>query len=65
VAEPLLQVTELRMHFPVRGGTVRAVDGVSLSLSAGETLGLGVCRSWAPEPGAERGEGERLHGSRD
>jgi oligopeptide/dipeptide ABC transporter ATP-binding protein len=38
--EPLLEVADLCMHFPVRGGTVRAVDGVSLSLRAGETLGL-------------------------
>ena len=38
--ESLLQVTDLRMHFPVRGGTVRAVDGVSLEMRAGETLGL-------------------------
>jgi oligopeptide/dipeptide ABC transporter ATP-binding protein len=38
--EPLLRVSDLRMHFPARGGTVRAVDGVSLALRAGETLGL-------------------------
>jgi len=38
--EPLLDVADLRMHFPVRGGAVRAVDGVSLALHAGETLGL-------------------------
>jgi oligopeptide/dipeptide ABC transporter ATP-binding protein len=44
---PLLDVRDLRMHFPVRGGVLRrakawcrAVDGVSLSLRAGETLGL-------------------------
>jgi oligopeptide/dipeptide ABC transporter ATP-binding protein len=44
---PLLDVRDLRMHFPVRGGVwlkarawCRAVDGVSLSLHAGETLGL-------------------------
>ena len=44
---PLLTVTDLRVHFPVRGGillrqtgAVRAVDGVSLAIGAGETLGL-------------------------
>jgi oligopeptide/dipeptide ABC transporter ATP-binding protein len=37
----LLQVDNLKTHFPARGGqVVKAVDGVSLSLSRGETLGL-------------------------
>ena len=44
----LLEVRDLRVHFPVhRGvifkrqvGSVRAVDGVSLTLARGETLGL-------------------------
>jgi peptide/nickel transport system ATP-binding protein len=46
--EPLLEVTDLLKHFPVKGGLlfdrkveqVRAVDGVSFSISRGETLGL-------------------------
>ena len=46
--EPLLEVDDLRVHFPVtegallrrRTGTVRAVDGVSFALGRGETLGL-------------------------
>lgn len=45
---PLLSVRDLRVHFPDRGGTllprqagtVRAVDGVSLDVRRGETLGL-------------------------
>ncbi len=46
-AATMLQVEDLRMHFPVRAGlflkqvaAVKAVDGVSLHLDAGETLGL-------------------------
>ena len=46
----ILQVTGLKKHFPVKGsglglfpktvGQVKAVDGISLSLNEGETLGL-------------------------
>ncbi len=45
--DALLELRELRTHFPVRGGvmlrargTNKAVDGVSLSVARGETLGL-------------------------
>ncbi|EED36332.1 oligopeptide transport ATP-binding protein AppF [Luminiphilus syltensis NOR5-1B] len=44
---PLLEVNDLKMHFPVREGIFnrsryfnRAVDGVSLHINPGETLGL-------------------------
>jgi oligopeptide/dipeptide ABC transporter ATP-binding protein len=47
VAAPLLDVSGLRKHFPVRCGAfgwstalVRAVDGISFHLEAGTTLGL-------------------------
>jgi oligopeptide transport system ATP-binding protein len=46
--DPLLEVTDLVKHFPIKSGLVvdrevgqvRAVDGVSLTLHEGETLGL-------------------------
>jgi len=44
---PLLEIDRLRVHFPVRhgfldrhAGVVKAVDGVSLTVDAGEALGL-------------------------
>ena len=51
MAEPLLVVRDLSMHFPLRGGfgrrlrrqpnaVLRAVDGVDLELARGEALGL-------------------------
>ena len=46
-ASPLVEVKDLVKHFPIRGGvflkeiaSVKAVDGVSLSIHEGETLGL-------------------------
>jgi ABC-type dipeptide/oligopeptide/nickel transport system ATPase component len=38
--EPLLVVDDLRTSFAVAAGSVRAVDGVSLSLDRGRTLGV-------------------------
>ncbi|MFM8334986.1 MAG: ATP-binding cassette domain-containing protein, partial [Opitutaceae bacterium] len=46
--EPLLELREVKTHFPVRHGlifqhevgTVRAVDGVSLTVAPGEVVGL-------------------------
>jgi oligopeptide transport system ATP-binding protein len=47
VGEPLLQVRDLKKHFPVGGslfgsvqGWVKAVDGLSFTVNKGETLGL-------------------------
>ena len=44
----ILEVKGLKMHFPVRGGvlyrqmgSVKAVDGVDLTIGQGETLGFG------------------------
>lgn len=38
--EPLLVVDNLSTHFPTERGVVRAVDGVSLSIKRGESLGI-------------------------
>ena len=77
---PLLQVENLVKHFPVRSGlfarqagAVRAVDGISFDLAAGETLALvgesGCGKSTAgrlvlrliePTAGAVRFEGQNL-----
>ena len=35
---PLLQVRDLSTHFPVRNGTIKAVDGVSFDVERGRTL---------------------------
>jgi len=48
MSEPILELHDLKTHFPVHSGfvfrrqtgTVKAVDGVSLSLRRGEVLGL-------------------------
>ncbi|WGU92687.1 dipeptide ABC transporter ATP-binding protein [Paenibacillus dendritiformis] len=47
MTQPLVQVENLKMHFPIKGGplgktvgAVKAVDGVSFHITKGETLGL-------------------------
>jgi len=47
MAQPLLQVKNLKKHFPIKGGLlsktvghVQAVDGISFDLFPGETVGL-------------------------
>ena len=37
---PILEIEDLRTHFLTRDGVVKAVDGVSLELRRGETLGV-------------------------
>ena len=40
MAETLLEVNDLRTYFRTKAGVVRAVDGVSLSIDKGKTVGL-------------------------
>jgi peptide/nickel transport system ATP-binding protein len=82
-SEPLLEVTDLVKHFPIKRGVVferqvdqvKAVDGVSLSVRQGETLGLvgesgsgkstlsrAILQLLAPDSGSVRFEGQEIAG---
>jgi len=81
--EPLVEVTDLVKHFPIKSGLlvdrtvdqVKAVDGISFEVAAGETLGLvgesgsgksTACRAMLqllePTSGSVRFEGEEIAG---
>ena len=38
--EPLLAVRDLRTHFSINAGLLRAVNGVTFDLRSGQTLGI-------------------------
>ena len=38
--EPILQVEDLKKYYPVKGGMLKAVDGVSFQIAKGTTMGL-------------------------
>ncbi|MGI9189259.1 MAG: ATP-binding cassette domain-containing protein, partial [Longimicrobiaceae bacterium] len=40
MADPILQVENLRTYFRTDAGVARAVDGVSFHVNPGETLGI-------------------------
>jgi oligopeptide/dipeptide ABC transporter ATP-binding protein len=74
MSAPLLEVADLAKHYPISGGRIlRAVDGVSFTLGAGEvlgivgesgsgktTLGRTVLRLTPPSAGAIRFRGEDI-----
>lgn len=80
MSEVLLEVVDLKKHFPIRGGFfhtvkghVRAVDGISMEVYAGETLGVvgesgcgkstfgrSILRLIEPTAGAVRFEGQNI-----
>ncbi|MFN8440264.1 MAG: ABC transporter ATP-binding protein [Caldilineaceae bacterium] len=68
MAEPLIEIKDLRVEFNVREGVVKAVDGLNLTINRGETVGVigesGCGKSvtarailnMVPKPGKSSGE---------
>ena len=79
MSEPLLQVKDLKQHFPIsRSYTVKAVNGVSFDIYPGETYGLvgesgsgkttigrSIIRLYDPTSGTVRFQGREISGRLD
>jgi peptide/nickel transport system ATP-binding protein len=69
MAEPLLEVTDLRVHFETEDGLVQAVDGISYEVHRGKVLGIvgesgsGMSVSSLTVMGLTRGGNARISGS--
>src|SRR4030065_2336074 len=40
ISEPLIEVKDLRVEFDVRAGIVKAVDGFTMTINRGKTVGV-------------------------
>ncbi len=40
IGEPILEVKDLKVHFPTPDGMVKAVDGLTFTVHRGETFGI-------------------------
>ncbi len=75
-SKPILEIDDLRVRFPTEDGTVKAVDGISLSVEAGSMVGVvgesgsGKSVSWLAvmgllDPASSVREGAAHFGGRD
>ncbi|MGE6630985.1 ABC transporter ATP-binding protein [Bacillus sp. NPDC077027] len=77
MAEKLLEIKNLKQHFPTARGTVKAVDGISFDIYKGETLGLvgesgcgksttgrSIIRLYDATDGEVLYKGENVHGKK-
>jgi peptide/nickel transport system ATP-binding protein len=69
MAEPLLQVDDLKVHFHTEDGVVKAVDGISYTVDKGQVLGIvgesgsGKSVSSLTVMGLSQGKRTEIHGT--